>query len=371
MAVKTRNRFLQAILITGLLLSPPLFAFASTIYGSDLYGSGTYAGSAPVVTTDSSSAIGQTGVTLGGTITSIGSTSPSVRGFVYGASNTYGATTTDSAGPFLTGSFSATISSLTCNTGYHFAAYATSTNGIGYGSDLTFTTSACPSGAAAPSGGGLVVGSGPLAPGYQVGSTSVASTVASTSVNGLPGSSTSSPLITGSVSLSFNRNLQLGATGDDVRALQQYLNTHGFPVASSGAGSFGQETDYFGPATKAALAKYQAAKGIAPAVGYFGPETRAAISGGTQAATTTSADTSVFTRDLQLGDTGSDVQVLQQYLNAHGFLLANSGPGSPGHETDVFGFATQYQLSQLQKADGTTPATGYFGSKTRAFLSNE
>jgi hypothetical protein len=169
MAVKLPKFFILAGLVVAFSFSMPLGVFASTTYGSDAYGSGTYAGSAPIVTTDSSSAIGQTSATLGGTITSIGSTSPSVRGFVYGASTTYGATTTDSAGPFSTGSFSAAISGLTCNTGYHFAAYATSTNGIGYGSDLTFTTSACSSGGVVPpvSGGGGGVISGPLSIGFH------------------------------------------------------------------------------------------------------------------------------------------------------------------------------------------------------------
>jgi peptidoglycan hydrolase-like protein with peptidoglycan-binding domain len=80
-----------------------------------------------------------------------------------------------------------------------------------------------------------------------------------------------------SSSVTFTRDLDVGATGEDVRALQQYLNTHGFIVSTSGAGSLGQETANFGPATWAALIKFQQAKGITPAVGYFGPKTRATI----------------------------------------------------------------------------------------------
>ena len=73
---------------------------------------------------------------------------------------------------------------------------------------------------------------------------------------------------------SFNRNLTLGSIGDDVKALQQLLNSKGFKVAISGAGSPGFETTRFGPATKAALAKYQQSVGIKPASGYFGFLTR-------------------------------------------------------------------------------------------------
>jgi uncharacterized repeat protein (TIGR02543 family) len=71
------------------------------------------------------------------------------------------------------------------------------------------------------------------------------------------------------------RDLESGMTGSDVLALQKLLNANGFPVAATGPGSSGSETSYFGSLTKAALAKYQEAHGIAPAAGYFGPLTRA------------------------------------------------------------------------------------------------
>src|SRR3989338_3537001 len=73
----------------------------------------------------------------------------------------------------------------------------------------------------------------------------------------------------------FTRNLFLVRSGADVRALQQFLNAGGFAVAATGAGSPGKETSYFGPATRAAVIRFQKANSIAPAVGYFGPLTRA------------------------------------------------------------------------------------------------
>lgn len=78
-------------------------------------------------------------------------------------------------------------------------------------------------------------------------------------------------------SYTFTRDLTVGSRGDDVKALQQYLNSQGYQVAASGVGSPGSETTYFGPLTQAALAKFQAAKGVTPSVGYFGPKTRASI----------------------------------------------------------------------------------------------
>ena len=73
------------------------------------------------------------------------------------------------------------------------------------------------------------------------------------------------------------RDLELGATGEDVRALQKFLNSKGFTVATTGSGSPGRETPNFGPATERALVLFQKAHKITPAVGYFGPKTRATI----------------------------------------------------------------------------------------------
>src|SRR3989344_2945377 len=162
----------------------------------------------------------------------------------------------------------------------------------------------------------------------------------------------------------FTRDLEVGGTGEDVRALQQFLNANGFMVTESGPGSPGNETIMFGGLTRAALAAFQAANGISPAVGYFGPKTRAFVnSGGIGASTSTpstpSAPTpssSSFTRDLDIGTMGEDVRALQQFLNAQGFMIAESGVGSPGNETDYFGSLTQAALGEFQAANGITPS---------------
>jgi hypothetical protein len=77
-------------------------------------------------------------------------------------------------------------------------------------------------------------------------------------------------------SYNFTRNLSLHATGADVKSLQQFLNTHGFVIATSGAGSPGKETDLFGSLTYKALMKFQKSVGL-PATGFFGPMTRAVV----------------------------------------------------------------------------------------------
>jgi len=90
---------------------------------------------------------------------------------------------------------------------------------------------------------------------------------------------------TASASATFTRDLTIGSTGADVTALQNWLNNKGYTIAAGATG-------YFGAQTQAALAKYQAAKGISPAAGYFGPITRAAVAadGGSTGGSTGGSD---------------------------------------------------------------------------------
>ncbi|OGC87258.1 hypothetical protein A3B33_02800 [Candidatus Adlerbacteria bacterium RIFCSPLOWO2_01_FULL_54_16] len=76
----------------------------------------------------------------------------------------------------------------------------------------------------------------------------------------------------------LSRDLQQGSSGADVKALQVFLNgSASTQLAVTGAGSPGNESIYFGPITKAAAMKFQAANNVAPVAGYVGPITRAAI----------------------------------------------------------------------------------------------
>lgn len=82
----------------------------------------------------------------------------------------------------------------------------------------------------------------------------------------------------------WTRDLKTGATGADVMTLQKFLNANADTrVAASGAGSAGMETEYFGPATAAAVSKFQVMHradiltpaGLTNPTGFFGPSTRA------------------------------------------------------------------------------------------------
>ncbi len=77
--------------------------------------------------------------------------------------------------------------------------------------------------------------------------------------------------------VTFTRNLTTGSTGSDVKCLQAVLNQSATTqVATTGAGSPGNETTTFGPRTLVAVKKYQAEQGFTPA-NQVGPLTRAKL----------------------------------------------------------------------------------------------
>ena len=85
-----------------------------------------------------------------------------------------------------------------------------------------------------------------------------------------------------------------------------------------------------------------------------------------------------FGRNLRQGSIGTDVRDLQRFLNAQGFTVSLSGPGSNGNETTTFGPATLEALKRFQTAHanqilkpfGLALSTGYFGPATRGFINS-
>jgi len=78
--------------------------------------------------------------------------------------------------------------------------------------------------------------------------------------------------------------LKMGSTGSQVMSLQQTLNGGGFLVATTGAGSPGMESMYFGSLTKASVMAFQAAKGLT-SDGIVGINTGTALSAMTDGST--------------------------------------------------------------------------------------
>ncbi len=86
-----------------------------------------------------------------------------------------------------------------------------------------------------------------------------AATIVGGAIAGAVSASAALNLPTQNCSYMFNTNMKLGSRGTDVMNLQKMLNM--WPqtqVAASGAGSPGMETSTFGPATRAAVNKFQA-----------------------------------------------------------------------------------------------------------------
>lgn len=80
-----------------------------------------------------------------------------------------------------------------------------------------------------------------------------------------------------------------------------------------------------------------------------------------------------FSRSLTIGSTGEDVVLLQQLLNQDSrTMIAESGAGSPGNETGIFGGLTKAAVIRFQelysdeilKPAGLTRGTGFVGVGT-------
>lgn len=86
-----------------------------------------------------------------------------------------------------------------------------------------------------------------------------------------------------------------------------------------------------------------------------------------------------FPKNLGYGFKHPDVKRLQQFLNLVGFIVSQRGFGSPGHETDEFGWKTYQALVRFQKANvkqifTSRPAVkndfGRFGPLTRQYVNS-
>jgi hypothetical protein len=87
------------------------------------------------------------------------------------------------------------------------------------------------------------------------------------------------------------------------------------------------------------------------------------------ATTQSAAGVVPFSQPLRLGARGTEVTRLQVFLNARGFAVAESGPGSRGNETDFFGTLTERAVKRYQAAYaaeilvpvGLTAPSGFWG----------
>lgn len=83
-----------------------------------------------------------------------------------------------------------------------------------------------------------------------------------------------------------------------------------------------------------------------------------------------------LTSDLKIGSRGKEVKFLQIKLNKLGYIIAESGLGSPSHETDYFGSSTEralikYQIEEEIILSSKDPNAGLLGPKTRESLNEK
>ena len=323
----------------------------------------------PTLATGSATSITQTSATLNGSITSSLGANATVRGFNWGLTSGYGTTTVES-GSFSTGSFTASISGLACNTTYHYQAYATNPGGTGTSSpDATFTTTPCvqtlttssPTSVTSSSAilnGNITATGGANASieGFNYGpTTSYGSTVSLTGSFStgayniaLPGTLTCATLYH---YRSFATNVSGTGTSSDATFTTSACPTTTATVTwSGGHGSFAASV----PSQQVVAPTTTQQASVAPIVTIQAPSSL--------------ASSFTFTRTLRQGMTGTDVTNLQKFLVSQGYL-----------KTNVFGYfgnLTKAAVIKFQNANastiltpqGLTVGTGVFGVATRNFV---
>ena len=166
----------------------------------------------------------------------------------------------------------------------------------------------------------------------------------------------------------IGRVLRVGDRGRDVQALQTWLSAVGLPTATDG--------DY-GPATAAAVRRFQTAAHLTPASGTAGSHTEQTLEAwanqhkrvtvtASVARTRTGARTragargpSAIRRVLRTGSRGRDVKTLQTWLSQVGIATAADGDFGPG---------TAAAVRRFQSAAHLTPASGTAGAQTVRIL---
>jgi len=176
----------------------------------------------------------------------------------------------------------------------------------------------------------------------------------------------------------WDKDLGLGSSGEEVKALQKVLINERVWEAEVGA------TGYFGQVTKTALVKFQEKYkedilepfNLKFGTGYFGSKTKDYLKSlsllGEQKEL--EPEEFVFNQNLSLGMKGEDVKALQEILIKEG-VWARSDVEATGY----FGLITKEALikyqekyaSEILEPIGLKNGTGFFGSFTRDFFQKQ
>jgi len=331
----------------------------------------------PIINSGSSSSITSNGATLSGDIVNTNGINAVAEGFEYGVDTSYGKTVSAS-GSYEIGSFSNTVSGLNCGTTYHYRAYATNNFGSGYGSDQTFNTAGCASAPfVLPSG----IGSGLNDESIAMNATRDINQISTGGVNLLAYIGAQANFKTPKSSI----NWQLGDYSLKISDLDLATNIITLKLDSQNIilqKGESKEIDLDGDKindlkltfaniyVNRAEITIKSLKGevaVIPVV--INPITPVVVvNNPVITPVNTTVKTFVFTRDLKLNSVSADVKELQKLLNAKGYIVAKTGAGSKGKETNTFGSATKAALIKFQKANKINPASGLFGPMTRKVI---
>ncbi len=161
-----------------------------------------------------------------------------------------------------------------------------------------------------------------------------------------------------SFAYTFVRNLSFGDVGPDVLELQKTLNTNEKTVvAQSGSGSLGNETMYFGPATKQAVIAFQnehadqilTPLGLGVGTGFVGPSTRAVLNSPSSISTN---DGFPKTAPAQSGTAYENVLPVQESTQP-------TQPTQSLNQFDLFSLFTEADNSKVQLAFMSANSGGY------------
>jgi hypothetical protein len=141
----------------------------------------------------------------------------------------------------------------------------------------------------------------------------------------------------------FTPPLVYGNRNINVTTLQTFLVSKGY---------LGREyiTGYYGPLTQASINKYNTALNTRV------PLTTCTTTPVTPI-TTTCTTLPTYALSLYRGITHPNVKTLQQYLNANGYTVSITGPGSAGNETSYYGPATANAVTRFKARNTCTTTT--------------